>query len=244
MKEAFDRYAMHYRRVGNVPPDYAAAQRDPEQFRIVAPWLPNDRNNPILDVGCGWGNFLLGLWVSGYRNLTGIELSREQYEIARASLPPEIRLFHADARDFLKTIQEQFGFVTVLDLIEHLTRDEGLALLRLIHGVLEARGSIVIRTTNMANLIASYTRHIDLTHVVGYTEVSLFQLLDLAGFIDHKIIGPIMDMRFWRWYAPWRGFMLRERLSAFVHRLVYRLVALRPMPRALGFNLTVQTFKK
>lgn len=244
MKEGFDKYSIHFHRMGNSPPNYALAIREPNRFRIDAPWLPDDPDTRILDVGCGWGHLLLGLWASGYRNLTGVELTKDQYDVARASLPPEIRLFHSDAKDFLKTTRERFGLVTAFDLIEHLSKEDGVDLLSLIFRVIEVRGSVVIRTPNMANLVASYTRHIDITHVAGYTEWSLFQLLDLAGFVDHEVIGPIVDLRYWRWYAPWRGFGLRERVAAFLQTMVYRVMGLRPGPTALGFNLTVKSFKK
>jgi 2-polyprenyl-3-methyl-5-hydroxy-6-metoxy-1,4-benzoquinol methylase len=228
----------------NIPPDYSLAIRDPERFRLLAEWLPMDLEAPILDVGCGWGQLLLGLWASGYRNLTGVELSKEQFDIARASLPKEIRLVHADAKEFLKHPGESFRLVTVFDVIEHLEKPDGLNLLRLVFGAIAPPGSVVIRTPNMACLIAGYTRHNDITHVAGYTEWSLFQLLDMAGFVAHKIIGPTVDRRCWRWYAPYRGFGLGLKLADCLHSLIYRLVALRPFPTALGYNLTVESFKK
>ena len=244
MNAAFDNYSVHYRRMANTAPSYAQMVRHPERFRVVAPWLLDDRNMPILDIGCGWGHLLLGLWASGYRNLTGVELSKEQYGVAHASLPQEIRLFHADAKQFLKSPTERFRLVTMFDLIEHMPKEEGLDLLRLVFRVIEPPGSVVIRTPNMANLIATYTRYMDITHQVGYTEWSLFQLLDLAGFVDHQVIGPSVDGRWWRWYAPWRGFGLREALMGLLQGMVYGAMGLRPRPRALGFNLIVQSFKK
>jgi hypothetical protein len=96
----------------------------------------------------------------------------------------------------------------------------------------------------MASLIATYTRNVDITHMAGYTEQSLYQCLDVAGFVDHKVLGPAVDSRSWRWYTPWRGFGLRERLVGFFQRTIYRTMGYRPIPSALGFNLTVQSFKK
>jgi SAM-dependent methyltransferase len=244
MDRAFDRYAEHYARGGNTAPDYALVARDPRRFRVLAPWLPEDRNTPILDIGCGWGNLLLGLWASGYHNLTGVELSKEQYDVARASLPKEIRLFHADAGEFLKSPAERFRLVIMFDVIEHMQKAVALDLLRSVFHAMEPPGSVVIRTANLANLAATYIRYIDFTHEVGYTEWSLFQLLDIAGFTDHRVIGPTTDLRWWRWYAPWRGFGLRERVVTFLQGMIYRAVGLRPLPSALGLILTVQSFRR
>ena len=36
-------------------------------------WLPKDRDSPILDLGCGSGQFLKALRRAGYRNLTGVD---------------------------------------------------------------------------------------------------------------------------------------------------------------------------
>jgi SAM-dependent methyltransferase len=244
MKEDFDKYLIHYGRMGNHPPDYALAVKDPQRFHLATPWLPQDQSVPILDVGCGWGHLLLGLWASGFRNLTGVELSKDQFEIARQSLPLEIRLHNANARDFLKLTGGRYGLVTAFDLIEHLSKEEGLDLLRGVFRVLEPGGSVVIRTPNMANILATYTRYMDITHVVGYTEWSLFQLLDLAGFSEHQVVPPTTDLRYWRWYVPFRGFGLRERLAGSLQSALYRVMGLRPRPTAFGFNLTVQSYKK
>lgn len=244
MKAAYDKFFIHWKRSGHEPPDYAVALRNPKMSRIVASWLPEDKSVPILDVGCGWGHLLLGLWASGFRNLTGVELARDQYEVARASLPRDIRVYHANANDFLNGRNERFSLVTVFDVIEHMSNEDGLDLLRLIFRALETPGSIVMRTGNMASLFASYMRHIDLTHEAGYTESSLFQLLDLAGFVDHKVIGPVTDLRYWRWYAPWRGFAFRERLVTSFHSFLYRAMAQHVGPTAFGQLITVQSFKK
>ena len=90
----WSKYDQHYTRVGNVCPG-AAAQP------IKAEWLPQDKEAVVLDIGCGWGNLLLSLWATGYRNLYGVEISRPMYDIAIKSVPEEIKLAYADSIDYL-----------------------------------------------------------------------------------------------------------------------------------------------
>ena len=45
----------------------------------------------------------------------------------------------------------------------------------------------------MANLFASYSHHIDITHVTGYTEYSLMQVLDQAGFHEHRFRSSCLE---------------------------------------------------
>src|SRR5579862_8539591 len=237
MNQHFDGYSQHFKRMGNNPPDYASVIKSPERHSIKAAWLPKDLSSPILDIGCGWGHLLLSLWASGFRNLTGVEVSKDQYEIAKASLPKEIHIVYADANEFLKQRSEEYSLITAFDLIEHMSSQSGLALLKEARNALKPSGSIVLRTPNMANIVATYSRYLDITHVEGYSEWSLFQLLDMAGFSDHRVVGPAINMKYWKWYAPWRGFDLRERLTSALQKLIYKSLHLYPLPSSCNFNL-------
>src|SRR4028118_2116422 len=75
---------------------YLGQSLDPEAFiqslnreqmnrQFQAWWgdvLPKDQSKPILDLGCGWGGFLAFLQTQGYTNLTGVDSSAQQVEIA------------------------------------------------------------------------------------------------------------------------------------------------------------------
>ena len=63
-------------------------------------WLPADKNTPVLDLGCGPGNFLFLMEKRGYTNLTGVDLSGEQIEMARQRCP-RATLIHGDVKEFL-----------------------------------------------------------------------------------------------------------------------------------------------
>jgi len=82
----------------------------------------------------------------------------------------------------------------------------------------------------MANILASYSRYMDLTHHHGYTDSSLRQVLELGGFdrVDFPEGRPIDDPR--RMRNKW--------INDSLHRLVYRLHD-RTMPRVFDKNIVM-----
>jgi 2-polyprenyl-3-methyl-5-hydroxy-6-metoxy-1,4-benzoquinol methylase len=233
----FSQYNRHYERMGNFPPNYAEVKAYPEKYRICEDWLPSDPEAAILDVGCGWGTLLLSLWASGYRNLTGVDISERMCTIAKQNLPSEITIYCADAVTFLADKQQTYDLILLFDILEHMTLEKAFALLKQCHFALVPGGSVVIRTPNMANLLASYSRYLDITHVQGYTEYSLFQLLDLVGFVNHKVIKTTLSMRGWRLTGK------REFLNELLHRVLFGLRGQNPRPTTYAYNLVVQSFK-
>ncbi len=243
MMDVYRGYTRHFLRA-NAPPDLEAARSNPARYAVRAPWLPRNKGAAVLDVGCGLGHGLLGLWCAGYRNLGGVDLSRDQIQLARRSLPGEIRLTRADMFSFLRGRKRKYDLITCFDVIEHLPHDDVLRLLRLIHASLRGQGCAVVRTGNMASILGPYIRYIDYTHRGGFTEFSLIHVLELAGFQSPRVVPSIRDMRSWRWSAPWRGLNARGFVVRTLHAFIYRLLGVRPMPQAFGHLVTVAAVKK
>jgi SAM-dependent methyltransferase len=51
--------------------------------RLITRYFP-DRNAPLLEAGCGAGRVTIGLWESGYRNLTAFDFAEELVDQARS----------------------------------------------------------------------------------------------------------------------------------------------------------------
>ncbi len=64
--------------------------------RAVARMLPAGKDSRILDLCCGTGEQLYILREQGYRDLHGVDLSREMLEVA-GSKAPDIRFYREDA---------------------------------------------------------------------------------------------------------------------------------------------------
>ena len=80
---------------------------------------------------------------------------------------------------------------------------------------------------------------------IAFTEFSLMQLLDLAGFDNHRFVPEIIEtnLKVWRPWVPLRGLNLKPRLNKLLHQIVYILRCQRPKPTKYGINLEVYSKK-
>lgn len=144
--------------------------------------LPKDAK--ILDFGCGIGQFLFFLKEEGFQNITGIDISKSQIELA-LQMQQEIDFRYIDNPiDFLQQNQEIYDVITMNDVLEHIDIDKMIPLLQALHKSLRPKGLIVIKTVNGAYPLGSALRYIDMTHTTAFHERSLAQLLRHVGFID------------------------------------------------------------
>ena len=81
----------------------------------------------------------------------------------------------------LDEITESFDFVFLFEVIEHLTPEDGLALLRKIHSLLKPGGSVLVGTPNLYHPHRYFG---DVTHKTPYKYEELGGLMLTAGFHD------------------------------------------------------------
>jgi 2-polyprenyl-3-methyl-5-hydroxy-6-metoxy-1,4-benzoquinol methylase len=178
-----------YRPTLNSPADLLAG-REPVFRNLFLPWVPARKNARILDVGCGFGEFLYFLQREGYRSAEGIDLNRQQLEIG-ASLG--VRNQHCgDARAFLARLNEQFDFISALDVLEHVRKCEVLDFLDAVQSALRPGGRFLCQVPNMA---AFHTPlfHMDFSHETPFTAPTLRQVLELTNFINVRVspVSPV-----------------------------------------------------
>ncbi len=144
-------------------------------------WLPVEKNTPILDMGCGAGNFLFTLYRLGYTNLTGVDLSPEQVQLAYQWCP-NATIIQGDIRPFLEQNPSHFSLVCGLDLIEHFPKDEILPFLELIYQALRPGGRLILQTPNAASPWVGSVSYSDFTHEWFFSPAGLERILAMAGF--------------------------------------------------------------
>jgi 2-polyprenyl-3-methyl-5-hydroxy-6-metoxy-1,4-benzoquinol methylase len=212
---------------------------DDETFRACSryydaelrPLLPPERTVRIVDVGCGFGHLIRYLCQLGYTSVGGVELDESLHREAVENVGPICEFVErGEGRDFLLGRADAFDVVTLIDVIEHFPLEEAAAMLRAIHHALRPGGFTILRTPNMANLLGVYSRHMDLTHQVGFTELSLMQLLRQAGFLHSGVHVPV--------FAGSRGARFRQRLNRWLHRVAYWLQD-RVTPQSFEKNVVV-----
>lgn len=238
-------YDEYYERVNKEKSDWSAAEKLPRKFACVKPWLPKDKNARILDFGCGQGHQLLSLWCAGYRNIEGVEITKEQFEKAKKLSAGCVQIKHMDGKVFLSDKNQVYNLVILNDVLEHIPKNEAVPLLISIKKALVAGGTVVLRVPNMASLIAAFSYASDFTHRAGYSEFSLMYVLDQAGFHNHQFISdkPKFNFKLWRPWFPWRGFGLRNRLNRKLHQIVYWLSGKPTKPTIFSHNIEVYSYK-
>ena len=158
-------------------------------------YLPADKDAAILEIGPGFGNLLEHLQGCGYRNLSAVDLSPEVVETCNHVLPGSTALTE-DTSAFLRERPDQYDLIIMLHVLEHVPKDQIMALLQAIRGALKTGGKLVAEVPNPAHPITgAYNRYHDFTHTVGFTDQSLGFVLRNAGFHDVTVYGCKMPRK-------------------------------------------------
>ena len=152
--------------------------------------LPTRKDAAILDIGCGYGNFLYFLQGEGYTHTMGIDLNPHQVQVARRL---GVRNVHCcEGVEYLRASAGRFDFISALDVLEHVPKPQVLELLDLVYAALRPGGRFLCQVPNLA---AFYNPlfYMDFSHETPFTASSLKQVLQLAQFENVRILpmGPV-----------------------------------------------------
>jgi 2-polyprenyl-3-methyl-5-hydroxy-6-metoxy-1,4-benzoquinol methylase len=208
-------YSDHYgRRKASLEPQAIAAPLHQmlqlNYGRILSAVPPGGR---ILDVGCGTGYLLSWLGGQPQLRLSGIDSSVSQVRIAQAALP-DLDITCGDAIPYLRARPGQFDVIFCLDVLEHVGSDDLLELTEAARAALIPGGCFICKVPNAANLAGPQLRYHDLTHERSFTESSLWQLLNAAGFENCRVI-PVQ--------VPHLTGRVRLHIERALHRVVFRI---------------------
>lgn len=154
-------------------------------------YMPKNKNASILELGSGMGQFYYFCLKSGYRRYEGVDLSDENITYIKKKVTPNARIYKIDMLEFLKHCEkDKYDIVILNDVIEHLTKDEIFDLMDGVMKVLKPGGGFIIKTPNMANpIVAAAGRYIGFDHEIGFTEISIREVLRACGYCNIKIKG-------------------------------------------------------
>lgn len=140
---------------------------------------------PMLDIGCGRG-IMMDIMAEIGATAEGIDLSETQVNVCREK---GLNVSVADAYEFLReTATDSYSAITMLHIIEHLTFDAQLRILREIHRVLVPEGIVLIETPNPENLFISLTMfYTDPTHIRPVTYNFLSTMMSVIGFETERL---------------------------------------------------------
>ncbi len=178
-----------------------------------------------LDIGCGPGTFIGSLEASHLS--IGVDIAEPQIAYARQRYGGPGRDFELVDSGPLPYSDSSFDVVTIIELIEHLTPQDNVALIRESMRVLAPDGMLLVSTPNYGScwpvVEAMVERFGGLSyaeqHITHYDRASLGRLLEEAG-------GANVVVRAYMGIAPFLA-PIGWRLADFVSRLeVDRLVNL------------------
>lgn len=201
----------------------------------LAELLPSEKDQVILEIGSGFGylaNLLLDL---GYSNVHVADKSKNLIDFVRQNHGGRLKAaFWCDASDVLRANESKVDVIILYDVLEHIDLSGLKEFSFLLCRALKRGGKVIIRTPNMALPLSSFSRYIDVTHNIGFTEFSLVQLLKGGGFSEVRVVEQKRKMKFWD------GVLFKAYRVAL--RRLYRLEN-RTVPKCLDKNIIVEAYR-
>lgn len=164
----------------------------PRPQKELLKFIPNRKDAMILDLGCGFGCFLSYLQQTGYTNLHGVEIGKEQ---AAFLSKKKLDITHADIFSYLEKTDLTFDFILLYDVLEHFKKDEIVKLIPLLRKILAPNGILAIRVPNGDPLFSRGIMYGDFTHETFFTKRSLLQLFSLFDFDETGVFPSLAPSR-------------------------------------------------
>ena len=219
-------YGRHYRRYHA---DTAEHRRWQVEFnrRLLHSHLPDLRALPALEIGCGMGFALQYLAEEGFELVEGIDLDASQVETCQTQGLAAFQV--VDAAEYVAARKDHYGLVLAMDVIEHMSQQEQLALTRAVYGALVPGGRLICSVPNANSTVATRARYNDFTHQSSFTESSLDFLLYNGDFRKIEISGYEFMVHPHRSGARHKDFQrfrhyVKHQVQAYVVWYLFRLV--------------------
>ncbi|MEK7575026.1 MAG: class I SAM-dependent methyltransferase [Patescibacteria group bacterium] len=176
-------------------PDHALRDRrfDENKSFFIDKFFPTNKSIRILDIGCGFGLFLEACARCGYKNYEGVDEGKMYVDYATKKLGLQ-NITCSNAISYLQSSKDRhYDIITIFNVLEHIPRNEVLALLELIHKKLSPNGTIMIEVPNAESPLGLATLYSDLTHEFAYTNKLLSHVLSLSGFSEIMVIPKYIN---------------------------------------------------
>ena len=147
--------------------------------------LPINKNISVIDLGCGSGEFVYWLQNKGYKNTSGIDVSKELIEIGKGLGIQNILC--DDIFNYLEKNDSKFDLMILRDVLEHFDKEETYKLITLLSTSLNENGLIILQVPNGQSPFMGKIFYGDFTHHSAFTESSLSQLFNSVGFNEIKV---------------------------------------------------------
>lgn len=155
--------------------------------------IPEKKEARILDIGFGFGTFMVYMKKSGFRDIHGVEYCKAQVENAK-KMGFEVQAI-SDLAHYLRNNSGKFDFIHASNVAEHLPKYDLIETFDLLTGALKKSGKLLIVVPNIASKRGAYDRYLVLGHEIGFSEVSLEQILRVSGLAEIRVFGSRIKLR-------------------------------------------------
>jgi len=211
-----------------------------KKFRLHAYFfkvLPKNKNTRILDIGCGFGQYLQALRKLGYEAIYGIDISKEAVAFCVK------QKLNVELKSFINYFpEEKFDFVIMGHVLEHLEKDKIIpALIHLRKNILKRRGEVLIMVPNAQSNTGCYWAYEDFTHNYLFTSGSIYFVLKYAGFNNIKFMDIDCTTGLKWWERLIRGELLKiYRLNKNFWNLITSSSYHKPSPKIYSYEIKVR----
>ena len=189
-----------------------------------------------LDIGVGRGEMLRCMKKWGH-NYHGIDISPSTVNFCK-KLDLSCELVD-DTEFWLNNHQKQFDIITCLDVLEHIPKEHLINFLKSIRNSLNKDGIAIFQVPNLQSPFGYLHHFNDITHVCGFVEHSLNQVLLSVGFNNLTFFG------FEEFYEKTPKILLKIILRFFYRKLIrfLRTINANPNPRILDPVISVVAYR-
>lgn len=168
-------------------PSFSEIQNDPRVLLAADEYsslLPGDKKSAILDIGFGGGWFLGACLKLDYTNLFGADFGIENKGYVADWRKGAITLYEIenDIGTFLGQHPEQYDFIHMSHVIEHIPKYSLLWSADALYQALKPGGILLLRTPNMEGPTPNSSLYVTLAHEYGFCGSNLESLLDICCF--------------------------------------------------------------
>ncbi|MEO5627725.1 MAG: class I SAM-dependent methyltransferase [Candidatus Saccharimonadales bacterium] len=160
-----------------------------KRLEVYLPYFANSKvnftKNPVLDIGCGRGEFLRMLGKSKI-NATGLDINLDM--VNRAS-QQGLKAQQGDALSFLGAADSRsLGVISGFHIAEHIPFPVLYRIFKEAHRVLANDGFVIFETPNPENLtVSGHTFYMDPSHLHPLPPALLQFTLEACGFVNVEI---------------------------------------------------------
>jgi 2-polyprenyl-3-methyl-5-hydroxy-6-metoxy-1,4-benzoquinol methylase len=176
-------------------PTFADVQKDSRVLLAAAEYrtlLPARKDAAILDIGFGGGWFIAACVKLGYTNISGADFGIANKAHVGEWAKGSIHLYEIerDIGDFLSQRPEEYDFIHISHVIEHIPKYSLLWVVDAIFRALKKDGTLLLRTPNMEGPTPNSSLYVTLAHEYGFCGSNLKSLLDICGFDEIRFHNP------------------------------------------------------